>query len=35
MLNNVKYMGDIITQKRYTPDFMTGKEVKNKSGKAS
>ena len=30
MLNNVKYMGDIITQKRYTPDFMTGKEVKNK-----
>ena len=30
MLNNVKYMGDIVTQKRYTPDFMTGKEVKNK-----
>ena len=30
MLNNVKYMGDILTQKRYTPDFMTGKEVKNK-----
>ena len=29
MLNNVKYMGDIITQKRYTPDFITGKEVKN------
>ena len=30
MLNNVKYMGDIITQKRYTPDFMTGREVRNK-----
>ena len=30
MLNNVKYMGDILTQKRYTPDFMTGREVKNK-----
>ena len=29
MLNNVKYMGDVITQKRFTPDFMTGKEVKN------
>lgn len=30
MLNNIKYMGDIITQKRYNADFKTRKEVKNK-----
>ena len=29
MLNNVKYMGDIITQKRYTVDFKTRKEIWN------
>ena len=30
MLNNVKYMGDIVTQKRYTPDFKTGRQIPNK-----
>ena len=29
MLVNVKYAGHILTQKRYTPDFLTGKEVRN------
>jgi DNA invertase Pin-like site-specific DNA recombinase len=29
MLVNVKYAGHILTQKRYTPDFLTGKQVKN------
>ena len=29
MLNNVKYMGDIISQKRYTPDFKNGRQIKN------
>ena len=29
MLKNVKYMGDIHTHRRYTPDFLTGKEEIN------
>lgn len=29
MLMNVKYAGHILTQKRYTTDFLTGREVKN------
>lgn len=29
MLNNVKYMGHIVTQKKYTTDFMTRRQVKN------
>ncbi len=29
MLGNVKYAGHILTQKRYTTDFLTGKQVRN------
>lgn len=29
MLNNMKYAGHILTQRRFTPDFLTGKQVKN------
>ncbi len=30
MLSNEKYMGQVIMQKTYTPDFLTGKQEKNK-----
>lgn len=30
MLMNVKYAGHILTQKRYTTDFLTGRQVKNR-----
>lgn len=30
MLSNEKYMGQVLMQKTYTPDFLTGKQVKNK-----
>lgn len=29
MLSNEKYVGQVLMQKTYTPDFMTGKQVKN------
>ncbi len=29
MLSNEKYEGQVIMQKTYTPDFLTGKKVKN------
>ena len=29
MLSNEKYMGQILMQKTYTPDFLTGKQVRN------
>lgn len=29
MLRNEKYMGDVLLQKTYTPDFLTKKKVKN------
>ncbi len=29
MLSNEKYIGQVIMQKTYTPDFLTGKQVKN------
>ncbi|MCB6365032.1 recombinase family protein [Intestinibacillus massiliensis] len=30
MLSNEKYIGQVLMQKTYTPDFLTGKQVKNK-----
>ena len=30
MLSNEKYVGQVLMQKTYTPDFLTGKQVKNK-----
>ena len=30
MLSNEKYMGTLLLQKTYTPDFLTGKQVKNR-----
>ncbi len=30
MLSNEKYIGQILMQKTYTPDFLTGKQVKNR-----
>ena len=29
MLSNEKYIGQVLMQKSYTPDFLTGKQVKN------
>ena len=29
MLSNEKYVGQVLMQKTYTPDFLTGKQVKN------
>ena len=29
MLNNEKYAGDVLMQKTYTPDFLTGRKEKN------
>lgn len=29
MLSNEKYIGQVLMQKTYTPDFLTGKQVKN------
>ncbi|MBS4860701.1 MAG: recombinase family protein [Eubacterium limosum] len=29
MLNNEKYIGQVLTQKSYTPNFLTGKKEKN------
>ena len=29
MLSNVKYIGQVLMQKTYTPDFLTGKQAKN------
>lgn len=29
MLSNEKYVGQVLIQKTYTPDFLTGKQVKN------
>ena len=30
ILSNEKYMGQVLMQKTYTPDFLTGKQVRNK-----
>ena len=30
MLSNEKYMGILLLQKTYTPDFLTGKQKKNR-----
>ena len=30
MLSNEKYMGQILMQKTYTPDFLTGKQIRNR-----
>ena len=30
MLSNEKYIGQILMQKTYTPDFLTGKQVRNR-----
>lgn len=30
MLSNEKYVGEVLMQKTYTPDFLTGKQVKNR-----
>lgn len=30
MLSNEKYVGQVLMQKTYTPDFLAGKQVKNK-----
>ena len=30
MLSNEKYVGQVLMQKTYTPDFLTGRQVKNK-----
>ena len=30
MLSNEKYIGQVLMQKTYTPDFLTGKQEKNK-----
>lgn len=29
MLSNEKYIGQVLMQKTYTPDFLTGKQEKN------
>ena len=29
MLSNEKYIGQILMQKTYTPDFLTGKQIRN------
>lgn len=29
MLSNEKYIGNVLMQKTYTPDFLTGKQEKN------
>ena len=29
MLGNEKYMGQILVQKTYTPDFLVGKQIRN------
>lgn len=29
MLSNEKYVGEVLMQKTYTPDFLTGKQMKN------
>lgn len=30
MLSNEKYIGQVLMQKTFTPDFLTGRQVKNK-----
>ena len=30
MLSNEKYIGQILMQKTYTPDFLTGKQIRNR-----
>ena len=30
MLSNEKYVGQVLMQKTYTPDFLIGRQVKNK-----
>ncbi len=29
MLSNEKYVGQVLMQKTYTPNFLTGKQIKN------